>query len=632
MTCAPPSIRQLLSSVTPQATTRPRAPRWELLRHAAGGGRALLAAYALLIGVAAVAPLATAASVGKALGAVAAAVVSGSGLERVLGPLVLVAGCLCALQAATLAAAPLARLLEARVDGALRQEVLSAVAALPTADRVAAPALRDDLARFTTGGIAWMQSGVGAGALAQVRQLMAYAALLPGAVVLSARTWWWGPAVVVVCVVVREADARGFLGFERVVDAHATDIRRTQHWRELVAGFGYAREVRLLGIADWLMVRHDAALSRYSASLDSARIRLRRRQLLVLGAVIVVCIALYLAVGSAGATGAVPLADLATVLGVAGAMLVTGDTQAAMLIETALPMASAVTRLRTITADSPATRARSADREDADTPPLVRLSEVTFTYPGGTEPALRGLDLELEPGEVLALVGANGAGKSTAGHLVAGLYRPDEGEVTAGGVPLDAVDSAWWARTVYTVHQDFARFELPVIDAIRVADPDATDAEVAAVATRTGLDRHVAQFPLGWRTPLGESHPGGVVPSGGQWQCLALTRALLAADRGARVLVLDEPTANLDIEAELALFDAVIANRRMASVLLVSHQFSTVRRADRIAVLDCGRVVECGTHTDLMAADGRYARMYRVQAAPHLDGQASARDSQDMIG
>ncbi|WP_232433880.1 ATP-binding cassette domain-containing protein [Salinispora arenicola] len=595
----------------------------ELLSHAAGGGRTLLAGYVLLVAVAAVA---IAAAVGGLLSAVADATGSGSGLGSVLNPLALVAGCLVVLQAATLSAAPLGQLLEARIDGALCQEVLAAVATLPTADRVTDRELCDDLARFTTGGIAWIHSGIGAGALAQVRQMVAYAALLPGAAILSTCTWWWGPVVVMVCVVTREVDARGFLAFERVVNAHATEMRRTKHWRELIAGRTHAREVRLLGIVNWLSVRHDASLARYSASLDSVRVRLRTHQLLLLGTMITICGATYVAVGAAGATRATPLADLAMVLGVAGAMLISGDVQAAMAVETALPMASAVARLRATSARPPADQARYAALRDGDAPPLIRLRGVTFTHPGGTEPALRGLDRELRPGEVLALVGANGAGKSTVGHLIAGLYRQDKGDVTVDGVPIARVDPVLWAATVHTIHQDFARFELPITDAIRLAAPDATDRDVAAVATRTGLDRHVACFPRGWHTHIGGSHPGGVALSGGQWQCLALTRALLAVEHGTRVLVLDEATANLDSEAELALFDAVLRCRGTASVLVASHRFATVQRADRIAVIDSGRVVECGTHPDLMATDGRYARMYRMQATPHLDRLALSSD------
>jgi ATP-binding cassette subfamily B protein len=203
------------------------------------------------------------------------------------------------------------------------------------------------------------------------------------------------------------------------------------------------------------------------------------------------------------------------------------------------------------------------------------------------------------------------------------------------GLDLRQIDAGAWQRRVSAIFQDFVHFALPARDNVAFGALEQADNQAALVeAARTaGALEMIEALPRGWDTVLSRQYPGGADLSGGQWQRLALSRALFAVSGGARVLILDEPTANLDVRAEVALYDRFLDITQGLTTILISHRFSTVRRADRIVVLEGGRVVEDGTHDALLAAGGRYARMFTLQAqrftaaagsVEHAEGDTSA--------
>ena len=251
----------------------------------------------------------------------------------------------------------------------------------------------------------------------------------------------------------------------------------------------------------------------------------------------------------------------------------------------------------------------------------IRFESVAYRYPGGP-PVYEGLDLDLTAGRSLALVGANGAGKTTLVTLLARLREPTGGRITVDGIDLRDLDARSWQRQVAMVNQDFGRYPLTARENIAFRDltadgvsGDLDQAALERAAAQVGALEFICALPRGWDTICAPGYRDGTDLSGGQWQRIALARALYAAAKGARVLVLDEPTAQLDIRAEAAFYDRFLDLTAGLTTVVISHRFATVRRAERIAVLDQGRIAELGSHDELLAAGGSYAEMFTMQAA-----------------
>jgi ABC-type multidrug transport system fused ATPase/permease subunit len=236
----------------------------------------------------------------------------------------------------------------------------------------------------------------------------------------------------------------------------------------------------------------------------------------------------------------------------------------------------------------------------------IHFRDLTFGYPRGA-PVLEGFDLTIPAGSSMAIVGQNGAGKTTLAKLLCRLYDPQSGAVEIDGVDVREFDLDSWRKRVTAVFQDFIRFELSMRDNVAPSGaPD--DAVRAALREAGGAD--LADLD----TILARGYEGGTDLSGGQWQRVALARALCAVQLGAGVVLLDEPTAQLDVRGEAEIFDRILTATRGCTTILISHRFSTVRQADRICVLEHGKVVELGTHDELMAQRGRYFTMFDLQA------------------
>jgi ATP-binding cassette subfamily B protein len=243
----------------------------------------------------------------------------------------------------------------------------------------------------------------------------------------------------------------------------------------------------------------------------------------------------------------------------------------------------------------------------------VELRSVSFSYPGTDTEALRDVSFTIPAGKTVALVGENGAGKSTIVKLLARLYDPTGGEILLDGAPLTDYDLPSLRQSMAVVFQDFVRYALTARENIAVGDVrQAGDEALRRAAALSGAGTVIETLPGRWEQPLGKQFEGGVELSGGQWQKLALARAFLR--ERAQLLVLDEPTAALDARTEYEIFRHFTELSARRTVLLVSHRFSTVRMADWVIVLDAGTVLEQGTHAELIAASGRYAELYTMQA------------------
>jgi ATP-binding cassette subfamily B protein len=248
------------------------------------------------------------------------------------------------------------------------------------------------------------------------------------------------------------------------------------------------------------------------------------------------------------------------------------------------------------------------------TAPTIRFESVSFSYPGDPDrPVLKDLTLTLHAGETVALVGRNGTGKTTLVRLLAGLYQPTAGRITVDGVDLAELDLAAWRSSVAAVFQEHVRYPASAGDNVALAAPEAlADREgVVAALRKAGADE---ALPAGLDGSLWREGSAGRDLAGGQWQRIAVARAVFAVEDGRRVLVLDEPTASLDVRAEATFHESIVSAVDGATVLLISHRLSTVRPADRIVLLRDGRIVEQGGHRELMARDSEYRRLYLLQA------------------
>jgi len=394
-------------------------------------------------------------------------------------------------------------------------------------------------------------------------------------------------------------------------DRNTEEVRRAQRDADyayrLAVDPPASKELRLFGLVGWTIERFIARRTRLH-ELQYTATRLRERPLvwsllLVVGA----NVAVFWALGSGAIHARISLGEaVAYMQSAIGVSMIAFGGFSWALDGAAAPVAAV---LRLEPAMRPAGAMRSGSRAlGAQRAHEIRLHNVTFAYPtAGATPVLEHFDLTIPAGSSLAIVGQNGAGKTTIAKLLCRLYDPQSGRIEIDGVDLREFDPASWRASIAAVFQDFIRLELPLRD--NVAPRGAPD-EVVRAALESAGAANLA--PLD--TVLARGYAGGTDLSGGQWQRVALARALSAVRLGATVVLLDEPTAQLDVRGEAEIFDRLLAATRHSTTILISHRFSTVRHADRICVLEHGRVIELGAHDELMALGGRYRTMFDLQA------------------
>ncbi|AVT28203.1 ABC transporter ATP-binding protein [Plantactinospora sp. BC1] len=513
--------------------------------------------------------------------------------------------------------------LSTAVDGSLAQRTVEGALRPDGVAHLDDPDVADQLERAR---------GVGIGAYAPGQAVNALAALVPlrltglaAAILLGWAGQWWMPVVLgAAWIVTGRWQEKEMARAVAANTARTVQLRHAAYLRDIAVTAPSAKELRLFGLHQWLVERFtrewwDGVVEMRRKTTDGRRHAAASVLLLAAHVVVVVPLA-YGASNGDPSVGELTVA-LQALLGLF-ALGFTGDLQRRLhLASAAVPPALAVSALGAPATGATGLAATGLPQRE------IRFEGVRFGYPGARRPVVDNLDLVIPAGSSLAIVGDNGAGKSTVTKLLAGLYRPDTGRIRVDGRDLHDHDLASWRRQLAVVFQDFGRYPFSVRDniafgAIEAAATDGAVAEAARLGGFLGIEQGLAD---GWDTPLTSAYTGGTELSGGQWQRLALSRALYAVRHGARVLVLDEPTAHLDIEAEYELYARFLEITAGITTILVSHRFATVRLAERIAVLRGGRVSEYGSHDELLAADGRYAQMFRVQSAPFTDSAGGRR-------
>ena len=453
------------------------------------------------------------------------------------------------------------------------------------------------------------------------RQFMIVLLELAPALAIFVRVGWWAPVLVfasslaAVTVSVRAARRRRVTELELVEQR-----RRSDYFFELAFQEAAAKEVRVFGLGHWIAGRFGDVYGRYARRILGVALRNARDESVAEVARVAALAVVAVVAVRAAARGELPIGDPAAVL---GAIFIVqrnaqflGQIRARLVLSTEhLP---ALWRIH----DAAATDRDSLPDGTAEVPrPMldgIRFENVHFAYPRGTTSSaprdiLDGLDLHVPAGTSLAIVGVNGAGKSTLVKLLSRGYDPTEGRITVDGIDLRSLDLRKWRDRLGVVFQDFVHLPLTAADNVSLR-PLPTE-ELDRAADAAGATPIVERLEKGWATLMARDL-GGTDLSGGEWQRIALARC--AARRDADVLVLDEPTAALDVRTEA---DVVAQFRELSlgrTTLLISHRLSTVRVADRIAVIDRGRVAELGTHAELLARDGIYAQLWAMQTA-HLE-------------
>ncbi len=537
-----------------------------------------------------------------------------------------------------------------RIDGQLRSEILEltsrTVSIAPMEDQDVLDELGEATRQFDD------DVRTPGQAVAGIVALLARYGALSGFCVLAsvASLWWTGPVVFCTTMMFRNANRGGLRRYSAIWRTVMPATRERSYLRELSLGDVAAKETRIFGINAWLSDRFERAHWAVYGPVGRARRRVLFYPFLFTTAVGLAALAwVVFTIGQASVEQTISLTALAMSLQAVMGAIALGSAyeEADVPTQWGMRVIEAMRRLRThIERAEEREREQTAAnvaRESVGVASLVGVDvralpsaslvfhDLRFAYPGTNDLVMDGLDLEIPAGRSTAIVGVNGAGKTTLVKLLSRLYEPTGGAILADDVNVGRLDAREWRRQVSVIFQDFIKYEFTAADNIAMGAIHAArdDAEIGEAARRAGILDAFDDHPLGLDTPLARAYEGGIDLSGGQWQRIAIARSLYALRKGAKILVLDEPTSALDVRAEVAFFDRFVELTQGVTSLLISHRFSSVRRADHIVVLEAGKVSEQGSHAQLMKAGGHYARLFSLQAERFAKGLSAEGDLVD---
>jgi ATP-binding cassette subfamily B protein len=540
------------------------------------------------------------------------------GWHALLGVFAVATTAFAALQVVAPMSASLGAALARRIDASVYDELMAVSLSSGSIAPLEDPEVQDELQvaglKLEFGDMSPGNACTGMLALiARYTQLAGYAA-----VVTVRFSWWAGLGMAAAVLLIRAGMRGGLSRFAEAVRRLARAERKAYYLRNLAIMSAASKEIRVFGLAGWLRRTYREVYLMWLFPKWAARRRFMLRGFLAFAVWGFILAAVVLGAVGAHATGAMTLTSFALVAQSSlGALRLCGyypeaDMQTAIGISGYNEVRDCAALIRKLSAASAAGPTRPVPGLAGS----IQFDGVTFGYPSQSRLVFDKLDLTLPVGRCTAIVGVNGVGKTTLVKLLARLYEPVSGTIRADGVDIRAYPAQEWRSKIAVIFQDFLRYEISAADNIGFGAIESLGdrAGIRAAAEAAGIAAALDALPNGMDTPLARHMAGGGELSGGQWQRIALARALFAARHGAPVVVLDEPTASLDLRAEATFFDRFAELLRGTTTLLISHRFSTVRHADLILVLDRGGVLEQGSHDELMARDGQYARLFRLQA------------------
>lgn len=514
-----------------------------------------------------------------------------------------------------------------RLDGVLRERVMRSVLRPVGVAHLEDPSLLDKVSqargvgpgRFTPGGATRGMAGI----------TTRYVTAIVFTIVLAGFRWWLAVGLLTLRLGMRVVGRRGYFKMVQIYTNQTQKLRRSEYFRDLALRPEAGKETRLFGLSewivecfssDWLSVMRDVWRQRRDSVLKFIPI------FAFFWAVLLGSFALVVRAGILEEiTVGQVVVYLSSIIGMGVIGSLSDDDQTT---EYGLASIPAVLALDEITLPS---QLAHAGGDPAGIPREgIRFEQVSFSYPGRDEDVFSQLDLFIPAGKSMAIVGVNGAGKTTLVKLLCRFYDPVSGRIMVDGTDLRELDPRAWQARSAAIFQDFVRYHLPARDNVGFGDIEAASSQkqLEEAASKAGARQIIEGLPAGWDTLLSRQYTGGVDLSGGEWQKIALARAMMAAASHPGLLVLDEPTANLDVRAEAEIFDRFLELTHGLTTIVISHRFSTVRKADRICVLHGGRVAEKGTHEELLSVGGHYAEMFQLQASRFAEADGT-RESVD---
>jgi ATP-binding cassette, subfamily B, bacterial len=518
-----------------------------------------------------------------------------------------------------------------RVDHWLNDRIMRAVSRSAGLQQLEDPKVLDKIAQ-ARGAVTGFTLGRASELFSSLLQQRIQA--LTSLVVIGRWYWWAAIGLLVVYAISFNITRWHFLGVTEVMYGRTERFRRAYYLRSLALSSTVAKETRVFHLTDWLVRSY-----RGSSLAIFNEVWQRRNEgwLIALGTILLLVAVELFTAGYVVNDAVQGVRGLDVAVAVVFSLITAGSLNRYDELDWGMSdAAESVRKVKELEAATDHSWGVDSGTRTAEGLPrkLIRFENVSFRYPGRDTPVLDGFNLDVEAGKSLAIVGQNGAGKTTLVKLITRLYDPTSGRITVDGIDLREIEPTAWHRRVSALFQDFARFEMSAYDNVAFGALHLShDAQaVQRAAEQAGVAHVVERLSDGWQTRLSREFRNGAELSGGEWQRLALARALFGVSAGAGVLILDEPTASMDVRGEAEVYQRFLELTRGVTTIVISHRFSTVQRADRIVVVEHGRVIEDGTHAQLLALPGgRYAEMFTLQASRFSGDDVEEEEEEDEL-